>query len=202
MSNAPFDAIHSWTGDAIALESAALQAGKYAALLQLLPFVHAQSNEAASVVLHSDGRLWSFAVGTPDEVNINAPAHEKVALLHTHSLNEAHSERDWATFLGFPNIEQSHVVAPDLTYSLHKPDGWDPARYELEELRSSDIGGELEATAARNARKILGIFAQFALGAYERGGGWSASAETRVRALVSKQMATRFGVACRIGERK
>ena len=197
-----FEDAHDWIGDAVQNESAEFQNGKHTALQKLLPFTAPHSAEAACVVLRRDGSLWRFEVGLPDEVDIEAPAHEPVALLHTHTNNQAHSEKDWLSFLCFPNLQQSHVVAPDLTFSLHKPVGWKTSHYGLEELRLSDIEGETEAAIELNTTKVLNFYFEAIIQGYKREGGWSVGAEARVRAFVTKQMATHFGVNCRIGKRR
>ncbi len=199
----PFDAAHLWVGDdRPETELAAFQQGKFDALKKLLPYAQSGAREAAAVVLKSNGEIWCMEVGTVDEVEIDAPAHEAVALLHTHDQNWGHSERDWFTLLNHWNLEQSHVVAPELTLSLCKPRGWNLTGYGLEEIRTSDIEGEAEATRKRNENRIGEIYVRAAIQGYENLGGWSVAAELKVRFAVNQALATHFGIKRRIGHRR
>ena len=198
-----FDDAHIWTGEVLSeIESPEFQQGKYNALKRLFPYAQQGAREAAVVVLKINGEIWRMNVGEADEVEIDAPANEEVALLHTHDQNLGHSERDWFTLLNHENLEQSHVIAPNFTFSLHKPFGWNLMEYGLEEIRASDIEGEAEATRTRNENKISEVYRRATIWGYESLGGWSVSAEIKVRFEVNEALATHFGIKRRIGQRR
>ena len=76
------------------------------------------------LVLQLDGSEFDFQVGNQYSVVSHIPAHRPVAHLHTHPDPEPHSQDDWPGFLQIVSIRQAHVIAPNATYSLHKPPGW------------------------------------------------------------------------------
>lgn len=199
----PFDDAHLWAGDALPEpELPEFQQGKYNALLKLLPYAREGSREAASVVLKLDGSEFDFEEGEIDSVYSLIPRFDAVAHLHSHPENWAHSEEDWNLILSYASVEQTHVIAPDFTYSLHKPSDWNPLDYDLEEVRPSDIEGEEETARQRNENKLLALYSQLTMSGYAREGGWSRVAEIRVRESANQVLATHFGMKRRIGHRK
>ncbi len=174
-----FDLAHEWTGDALSeSESAAFQEGKAKALQKLLPYAHPSSNqEAASVVLELNGSEFDFRVGERFEVMVLVPANRAVAHLHTHPDAEPQSLEDWQEFLPVHAVRQAHVIAPNATYSLHKPPAWEntvrPIRRreiavayfevyqaaQLDALRRGENAENLEVdeAAARNMAARFGI---------------------------------------------
>ena len=195
-----FERSHSWQGDVPEPESDVFQRGKKKALDKLLPYTRSQSNEAACVVIKADGKQF-FATGTSDAVEISFPAHLVVAHLHTHPQDHAHSAQDWNDFLWFASVEQSHVVAPTQTFSLHKPKEWRAEDHGLEAYFSSDIEPEPERAKERNRNRIEADYNEFVEQEFSRI-GWSPEAEKKVREIVCHLMADKYGVKFRIGKQK
>ena len=199
----PFDDAHIWMEQVLPeRESLEFQQGKFNALLKLLPYARSGSREAASVVLKLDGSEFDFAVGDEDAVESQIPRTETVAHLHTHPENWGHSEQDWGLILNCSSVEQTHVIAPHYTYSLHKPRGWNPVVYGIEEVRPSDIEGEESAAMERNHTQVNLFYAEATIRGYEQLGGWNPASEGRVREWVGQALATRFGMVRRIGHRR
>jgi len=195
-----FERAHQWQGDEAETESEVFQSSKKDAMQKLLPYARHQSNEAACIVIKADGQQI-FSEGVEDEVEISFPDNQIVAHLHTHPKDDAQSPQDWSDFLWFPSVEQSHVIAPTRTFSLHKPTGWRPQDYGLEAYFSSDIEGEVEAAKQRNGNQIEKDYNDFMDKEYFRI-GWSPRAERQVRETVCRLVAQRYGIKFRVGTRK
>lgn len=195
-----FERSHQWQGDEVEAESERFQSSKKDAMEKLLPYTRPGSNEAACIVIKANGQQI-FSEGVGDEVSISFPDNQAVAHLHTHSQDHAQSAQDWSDFLWFPSVEQSHVIAPTRTWSLHKTTRWRPQDYGLEAYFSSDIEGEQETARKRNRNQIERNFNEFADKEYSRI-GWSPRTEKKVRETVCRLMAQKYGIKFRVGTRK
>jgi len=179
-----FESMHVWLGEAlIEAESEAFQNGKAAAVRKLEPFAKEGSREAASVVLKLDGSEYNFEAGVEDEVNCQIPGDQVVAHFHTHPVEWPHSEADWPGFLSIGSIEQSHVITPTTTYSLHKPIGWKVDPYDVCELSVLENYDELLDDEILKSKS------------------WSPRLETAWKESVFHQMAAHYGIIVRIGKR-
>lgn len=178
----PFDALHVWTMALPAPETLEFQRGKLDALQKLLPYTRDGSREAASVVLKLDGSEFDFAVGDEDSVDSRIPANQAVAQLHTHSEEWAQSEVDWSSFLRVASVEQSHVVTPLHTYSLHKPEGW-------------------KALAMENNSAIIARYFSFYSNIVALSPAWSPAKDTIWTCETTRLMARHYGILFREGTR-
>ena len=187
ISEGAFDYAHDWQGDAlIETESEAFQAGKVESLKKLLPYAHRDSNhEAASVVLELDGSEFDFRVGERFKVTVLVPAHRRVAHLHTHPDAEPHSLEDWQEFLQVNAVRQSHVIAPNATYSLHKPRGW-----------------ENTASAVSNTEVADAYFKAYQAAQLEALRRGENAESLEVDEAAARNMAVRYGILCRVGIRR
>ncbi len=182
-----FDSAHDWTGDELtASETAAFQEGKAKALEKLLPYAHlASRHEAAAVVLELDGSEFGFWIGEKYSVETMVPANRFCAHLHTHPAPEPQSQDDWPEFLFTTSVLQSHVVAPNATYSLHKPMGW-------------TLPPELNSKRAI-AEAFYGAYERAQYDAFCRGEHLS---DVELDERATQNMAIRCAIIFRIGKRK